>query len=315
VPVLSPPKISVIVATHNRADLLGIALESLARQTVSGTEFEVIVVDNASSDHTAAVVQNMTAEIPRLEYVLEARLGLSWARNAGLAGAKAPYVAYLDDDARAEPGWVEALLAAFARTTPAPLCVGGPVYLNWGGLPKNVPPRYWSLLTYLNYGAEDRPLAEAEYLVGANMAFDRQALLAAGGFSTQLGRQGAKLLSGEEAQAVSRIRQSGGEVHYAAKAAVFHAVQPDRVRPSWLWRRIFWDGASQPVLDGAARHNRSYCALQAYRDVKRIVLFLLRSLAAFCGRDQARSFDFALNATQRAGRLRTHLLLLLGWQS
>jgi len=310
--MLSAPKISVIIATHNRADLVAVALESLAQQTIPGNEFEVIVVDNASSDHTPAVVQKMTAIIPRLNYVLETRLGLSWARNAGLEAAQGRLVAYLDDDARAEPGWLEALLAAFTLTTPAPACVGGPVFLNWGGLPKSVPARYWTLLSYVNYGDNDRPLSEKEYLVGANMAFDRQALIGVGGFSTQLGRQGSKLLSGEEAQVVSQIRRAGGSVYYAAKAAVWHIVQPDRVRPSWLWRRIFWDGASQPVLDGAAEKKRSYCALQAYRDVKRIVLFLLRSLIALCRRDQERSYDFALYATQRAGRLRTHLRLLLG---
>ncbi len=310
--MLSAPKISVVIATHNRADLVSVALGSLAQQTLPADEFEVIVVDNASTDHTAAVVQKMSVAIPQLKYVLETRLGLSWARNAGLEAAKSPYIAYLDDDARAEPIWLEALLAVFNQAIPPPACIGGPVFLNWGGLPKTVPARYWTLLSYVNYGDGDRPLSEKEYLVGANMAFDRQALASVGGFSTQLGRQGSKLLSGEEAQVVSRIRQAGGSIYYAGKAAVWHIVQPDRVRPSWLWRRIFWDGASQPVLDGAAEQDRSYCALQAYRDMKRIVLFLARSAIALCRRDQERSFDFALHATQRAGRLRTHLLLLLG---
>src|SRR5712671_6825521 len=103
-------RISVIIATHNRADLLAIALKSLARQTIPPAEYEVIVVDNASSDQTPAVVRQMSPAMPQVRYVFEERLGLSWARNAGLEAARAPYVAYLDDDAKAEPEWLEALL-------------------------------------------------------------------------------------------------------------------------------------------------------------------------------------------------------------
>jgi len=305
------PRISVIIATHNRADLVRIALESLIEQTFDSAAFEVIVVDNASRDHTAQMVVEMSARMPQLRYVREERLGLSWARNRGLAEAQAQYVAYLDDDARAEPAWVEALLAAL-ESSAAPLCVAGPVYLNWNGLPQKVPARYWSLLSYVHYGDHDRPLTASEYIVGANMAFDRAALDRVGGFPTNLGRHGAKLLSGEEAQVVAQLRAGGGEVYYAAKAGVFHIVQPDRVKPVWLWRRMFWDGASQPVLDGAAGQPRSYCALQAYRDVKRIGFFTLRSAAACFSRDRDGWLDCALRATQRAGRLRTHLRLLLG---
>jgi glycosyltransferase involved in cell wall biosynthesis len=303
--------LSVIIASHNRADLVAQALDSLVQQTVPQAEYEVIVVDNASTDHTAQVAKDKTDVIPGLRYIFEKRLGLSWARNAGMLAATGRYIAYLDDDATAEPQWIEALLAAFA-TQPAPACIGGRVELNWAGRPQSVPQRYWSLLTYLDYGTEDRPLTSKEYLVGANMAFERGALLRTGGFSTDLGRQGGKLLSGEEAQIVERIRQEGGLVYYASRATVWHLVQAERTRRSWLWRRIFWDGATQPVLDGAPRRTPSHCALQACRDMKRIVFFSLHCLAALARQDRQGGLDFALNATQRAGRLRTHLLLLFG---
>jgi glycosyltransferase involved in cell wall biosynthesis len=304
--------ISVIVATHNRADLLAIALQSLAEQTIAETAFEVIVVDNASRDDTFAVIQQMRRVLPRLRHVFEERLGLSRARNTGLEAARYPYVAYLDADVRAEPQWLQSLVSVFTNVTPTPACAGGPVFFDWAGLARTVPVRYWSLLSCVNYGTEDRPLVEKEYLVGANMAFNREILLSLGGFSTERGRKGTKLLSGEEAQIVSRIRQQGGRIHYAASAAVWHIMQPDRIQLSWLWRRIFWDGASQPLLDGAAAQPRSYCALQAYRDIKRIILFLLRAIAALGGCDRECFLDFALQATRRAGYLRTHLRMLLG---
>ncbi len=186
-------RISIILATHNRAGLLACALESLRRQTIAAEECEFIVVDNKSTDRTAEVVRAAAERIPQLRYVVEERLGLSWARNAGLLASRGLYVAYLDDDARAEPGWAEAIVSVFERSSPPAGCVGGRILLDWSGQnPNSVPQRHWTLLSYLDYGEANRPLMEHEYIVGANMAFRRDVLLRFGGFSTQLGRRGLK---------------------------------------------------------------------------------------------------------------------------
>lgn len=304
-------RISVIIATHNRADFVQLALVSLARQTLDPSEFEVIVVDNASTDHTSRIVKGMQKRMLNLRYISEARIGLSCARNAGLLAAKAPLVAYLDDDATAQPDWLCSVLTAF-KDSPSSACVAGPVHLNWNGLPQTVPSQYWSLLSHVDYGEADRPLRENEHIVGANMAFRADLLREVGMFSTDLGRKGKQLLSGEESEVIAKIRANGYSVFYAATAKVFHIVHPERTRKSWLWQRVFWDGASQPVLDGSKLRGRRECALQAYRDVKRVVLFLLQTAAAGFLLDRQRCLDSALNVTRRVGRLRTHLLMLAG---
>ncbi len=84
------PRISAVVCTHNRADYLAKALNSLTRQSLPAFEFEILVVDNASTDGTARLVESVAAAVPNLRYVREERLGLSWARNAGAAAARAP---------------------------------------------------------------------------------------------------------------------------------------------------------------------------------------------------------------------------------
>jgi glycosyltransferase involved in cell wall biosynthesis len=98
--------ISVIVCTHNRAAYLAKALQSLVSQTLDKDEFEVIVVDNASTDRTPHVFEETIFGGPA-RYIYEARLGLSWARNAGLRAVRGRYVAYQDDDAVACPDWLE----------------------------------------------------------------------------------------------------------------------------------------------------------------------------------------------------------------
>ena len=304
------PRIAAVVCTHNRADYLERALASLARQSLPASEYEVLVVDNASTDGTARAVEAMAGHMPNLRYLREERLGLSWARNAGMNAARAPFLAYLDDDARAEPSWLARLARLFEETDPAPACVGGRVWLDWdGGPPAWLPPRYYSLYTYVDHGDEDRPLGEREYLVGANIAFRRDVLMGLGGFDPSLGRKGSMLLSGEESAVVGKIRERGLPVHYAATAAVWHAVPPSRRRRRWLWSRMFWDGASQPLIDSGAGRSRGHYFRQGYLDLRRIASFLLRGwlLAGRGGRE--RRLESLLAVVQRAGRLRTHLLL------
>ncbi|MBK9713251.1 MAG: glycosyltransferase family 2 protein [Kouleothrix sp.] len=303
-------RVSAIICTHNRADFLGKALESLTKQTMRSDDYEVIVVDNASTDQTASVVGAFRTTLPGLRYVREERLGLSWARNTGAQIATAPYVAYLDDDAHAEPEWLERIVQAFELSSPAPAAVGGRVWLDWArGVPAWLPRRYWSLYTYLDHGDEARYLLPNEHLVGANMAFRRDVLLASGGFDSRLGRRGTTLLSGEEAAVIQTLRDAQMPIYYEPQAAVWHAVPEARRRRRWLWMRLFWDGASQPLLDRAA-HPRQFYVSQAYQDMRRSGFFVVQWLRALRRGERALRVDSALALIQRLGRLRTHCLLV-----
>lgn len=305
--------ISAVICTHNRANILQSALESLSVQTLSPTDFEVIVVDNASIDQTARVIEGFRRTIPTLHYIREDRLGLSWARNAGAAAAASPYVAYLDDDARAEPQWLEKIVQAFEHVTPASAAVGGRVWLDWDGrVPSWLPRRYWSLYTYLDLGEEGHCLRSGEYLVGANVAFRRDVLLEIGGFDTRLGRQGTNLLSGEEAALLQRLQEAGRPIYYEPQAAVWHAVHDARRHRRWLWARLFWDGASQPLLERRVPRPRRFYAAQAYRDLRRTAFFLYQWVRALTQGNANQRQDSALALIQRLGRLRSHFLLAWG---
>ena len=119
--------ISAIICTHNRAQYLGAAIDSLLAQTL--TNIEVIVIDNASTDATAEVVQTRLSDA-RLRYVYEAKLGLSTARNTGAQLAKGDILAYLDDDAEASPQWLASLLEVYENNDKIAIA-GGKVTLLW----------------------------------------------------------------------------------------------------------------------------------------------------------------------------------------
>ena len=125
--------VSVVICTYNRCDLLPPALESVVEQSAAGVGYEVIVVDNNSTDGTRRVVEAMIARRghANLRYVFEGEQGLSHARNAGVRAARARVVAFTDDDVRAAPDWVASIKRAFDEH-PEAAYVGGKVLPLWG---------------------------------------------------------------------------------------------------------------------------------------------------------------------------------------
>jgi len=305
-------KISAIICTFKRPDYLRHALRSLCEQTLAAEEFEVIVVDNCGDSETERVFQEYAEGRPNFRYVVEARVGLSNARNAGARAAAGQYVAYLDDDACADPRWLETLMSTFE--TVAPGAIGGRVWLDWQGeRPAWVPKQHLALFTYVDHGDAGHPLKESEYLVGANIAFDKKSLEAVGGFDPALGRQGAVLLSGEEAATLDLMRSRNMVLYYEPGALVWHSVVPARKHPRWLLKRLFWDGASQPLVDRASRRpSRRSISLSAYRDLRACARWSWDIAVAVLKGKKTSAWESLLGLSQRAGRLRTQVRLLAG---
>ncbi len=269
------PRITIAVCTHNRCEYLRAALASLARQSADPKLFDVLVVDNASSDATTSVAEAMAGLLPgRLRCVREERLGLSHARNRALRESGAPYIAFLDDDALAQPQWVQSLLSAFDSVRPRPAAVGGPVWPIWlGDRPAWLGERLSGSLTIIDWHGSARCIdGSHEHIVGANMAFERAAALACGGFDPDLGRIGAKLLGGEELLLQRRLVREGRCIYYEPAAGVPHHVHAERLDRGWFYRRFYWDGVSMAI--GEIR-LRSLSPRQRYRLALRTAVLLL----------------------------------------
>jgi GT2 family glycosyltransferase len=204
--------------------------------------------------------------------VYEANPGLSRARNAGVAAARGDIVAFLDDDAEAEPEWLERILDAFSQATVRVGCLQGRIMPLW-----EAPRPDWltdGLLAYLsvcNWSSTAQVLDTRHFVVGANIALPRRLLVSIGGFSPDLGRRGNSLLSGEEEDIRRRIESRGFVTYYYPAACVTHAVPSTRLTRRWFVRRAFWQGVTTAILDppGFFKALRTVTAL--LRDAARLL--------------------------------------------
>ena len=153
---MKPPDISVVVCTYNRAALLREALRSLFAQKAENISYEIIVIDNNSSDDTPATVESLKSESPvPLRYFRESRQGNAYARNAGVEQSEASIIAFLDDDCTADENWLTTIKCAFDRD-PELDFVGGRVLPVWESDPPSwLNTSHWAPLALLDYGTED----------------------------------------------------------------------------------------------------------------------------------------------------------------
>lgn len=245
------PKISVIICTYNGAKHLERVLQTVVRQSLSSHLYEILVVDNCSTDATKEIVLRYKEKNTNILYIYEEKLGLCNARNAGMANARAEYVAFLDDDAFACPDWLGLILKAFESNHPAPSAVGGKILLEWQGeRPEWLPEWALRMLTYIDYGPNGKFLdySKYEYPFGANMAFRRKDIMGFGCFNPAFDRSGKKLLSNGDKSVFLRMHELGMKVYYEPDAYVHHLAHADRITKEFLNRRQYWQGISDVLL-------------------------------------------------------------------
>ena len=251
-----PPRLSAVICTYDRYDVLDGAVRAVASQSPPGG-MELLVIDN-SPDAARSAAEAAKLNLPGVTWVHEAKPGLSNARNVGLARAQGEVIAYLDDDAIAAPGWATAMLAAFDGFGPEIAVIGGKVSpLFRSERPAWLSAKMLSQLSMVDLGNQRRTLAPGEWVVGANIAYRTKALREIGGFSTNLGRIGASgLLSAEETDVANRLKTKGFSTGYDPDASVLHLVDATRTTQSWFARRTAWQAVSA-VLSGEAMHDRA----------------------------------------------------------
>jgi glycosyltransferase involved in cell wall biosynthesis len=217
--------VSVVVPTHNRQGLLTKTLESLLDQRTGAVRYELLVVDNNSKDDTRAVVETFVRRWPHLRYFFEPRPGVSHARNTGIAAARAPIIAFIDDDVEASPTWVATIKQVF-DAHPEIDCLGGRVDPRWSAPPPRwLTPRFRAVVA-LQTDKADTPYVDADHatpcLMTANFACRRTALEEVGGFS-------ADYLRGEDRELQLRLWAAGKHGLYVGDVAVTTEVPPDRL--------------------------------------------------------------------------------------
>lgn len=232
------PAVSVIISTRNRAHYLPEVLGSVARQQTS-VSFEVIVIDNASTDGTASWLDTWSRRDARFRWGQEPRPGLSRGKNAGVRLARAPLLLFTDDDVRVDPGWIEAYHRTYSRLGTPLTLYGGPIvpmphdlgpWPSWLAEPALVD-------AGLLHHREDRELRRGEFVWGGNMGVPRTVFDRLGLWSESAGLQGDARVTGDDTRAFEdtelqeRARDAGGGVWFCPAAVVHHRVDRRTVTP------------------------------------------------------------------------------------
>jgi glycosyltransferase involved in cell wall biosynthesis len=242
-------KYSVVIATYNRAADLRGTLDSLAGLRPDG-DWEVIVVDNNSTDGTREVIESAAGSFPApLRYVFEREQGRSPALNAGIRLAAGDIIATTDDDVRVEPDWLNQAAEGLARLQ----CdyVGGRVLPIWGAAPPAWLPnrggKHWAVIALLDYGPQPIEFG-ARVPLGVNMAFRRDAFARAGLLDPATGRKAGTLLGQEVRDWCIRARAAGLRGCYVPELAVRHIIPASRLNKRYFRRWFYWRGISRAML-------------------------------------------------------------------
>jgi GT2 family glycosyltransferase len=276
------PRISAIICTYRNPDLLQGAIVSLRNQRLSPEQYEIIIVDNNSEDQTPEVVRRFSRDpSPPIRYILEPRQGLSHARNRGVEVARGDIVAFIDDDAEADSGWLSALLEAYDNN-PEIWAAGGRIAPIWH---TDERPTWWTeeyegSLSLLHWGDQARALTWPERILGTNCSFRKEVFQQVGHFDPQLGRRGRALLGHEETELQQRIHLENKIVFYTPRAKVRHHVPPERLTQHYFLRRQFGASRSEMVvmLD---QQGRAKALARILKDCCAMLLLVLIIAARF----------------------------------
>ncbi len=242
--------VSAIVCTHSLDNYPNLveAVDSLLSQT--HTEMEVTVAVDGDAKLFEKVSTHYGGNRAVKAVLLKESVGVSGARNAGIKAAKGDIIAFIDDDAVAEKGWVENLLSTYREYDAA--AVGGKVLPVWlGDKPDYLPEELYWLVGITHEGFAEEKVVEVRNTFGPNMSFKKEVFQKAGMFNENLGfaRRGTSYIQAEEPELALRMRRELGKgVIYNPRAVVYHKIPPAKVRVGLLLKRAFYQGYSKALL-------------------------------------------------------------------
>ncbi|MEP7318907.1 MAG: glycosyltransferase family A protein [Panacibacter sp.] len=220
--------ISLIICTYNRDKYLSEALDSIKAQTIDSNKFQLIIVDNNSTDNTAAISKKFIIDYPNLnaKYCFEENKGLSFARNRGIAEADASIISYIDDDVILPPEYLETVMNFFTKYSPA-VGMGGKVIPKYedGKEPVWMNKYLNGFVAKVDYGNNIKKFDEhMRYPAGCNMTYKKNTLEKVGGFNNEL-----KFRS-DDKYIFYKIKTISDEIYYLPDAWLYHYIDRDRLQ-------------------------------------------------------------------------------------
>jgi glycosyltransferase involved in cell wall biosynthesis len=259
--------ISVIIPTRNRRDLLEKTLRSIINCEKYGIDFEVIVIDNNSSDDTELLTLKYKEHINSLKYYKEMQPGLHSGRHRGMIESSGEILAYLDDDAEVEKGWLIGIEENFKDDDL--VLLGGNNYPNWTHTPPKWLGRLWEeakestgYLGALSLIESDiTNNMNARLVFGCNFIIRKSALKQIGGFHPDSLPEPLLSFRGDgETHVSNKIVELDMKVKFDSRVSIRHAVTKERMSPKYFRKRAFNQGVSNSYSDlrrGFTQSSRS----------------------------------------------------------
>jgi glycosyltransferase involved in cell wall biosynthesis len=315
------PRFSVIVCTYNRCNLVLSLLTSLRRQTLAYDQFEVVVVDNGSSDGTLAAVRTYVSAGSnecsegrwQVQCLSEPENGLAQARKTALQAALGEIAVFLDDDTLVDPHFLEHLLAAYEETGAD--AIGGRVELRW-----EASRPYWltdELLGVLGYYApalERMRLEEPAVFSSSNFSLKIEALEGVGYFSPLLSKRLNMPMSMEVYDLCRRLHRAGRTLWYEPAAVVVHRTPGARLVRPYFVGRAYWQGRSEVLAQYIESRSATGYQFSPHRisSALREVVYLAlvqRPLYSLIGRPTHERLAAAMEQARNWGRVQQFRLL------
>lgn len=282
---MTAPRASVVICTYNRLNRLPSALDALGRLEDPGVPYELVVVDNGSTDGTAAWLAMWAAATrpggPPRRLLHEPRSGKSFALNRAIRQTTSEWLAFTDDDVLVAPDWLRVMAEAFAAD-PSTDYLGGKVFPIW----EAPPPRWFSTretdlfatIAILDYG--DEPFVfRGRVPLGANIAYRRRAFDRAGLFRTDLGRDHTTLRGQEFPEQLLRVEAAGGRGRYVPTMIVHHHVPGWRLTRRYVREWFYWKGISRAVMAEASPVDEQGVDFRVVPRIAGIPRFMFRQAA------------------------------------
>jgi len=292
-------KITVVLCTYNRCELMAEALESVAASTLpESVDWEVLVVDNNSTDRTHEVVEDFCQRhAGRFRYLFEPKQGKSNALNAGIAAAKGEVLAFMDDDVIVEVDWL--------RNLTAPLFngkwkgSGGRVLPRWVcPTPSWLPSQFYMSGPLALFDQGDKPGVLAEPPIGNNMAFHRDVFQKYGGFRTDLGPRPGSEIRNEDSEFGRRLFAAGEQLCYEPSAVLYHLAPQKRLQREYF--QAWWfDKARADIREfGPPKDAKWFICGVPVLLLRRILRWTLQWIVLT---NPARRFEYKLKAWLNVG--------------
>ena len=241
------PLVTIAICTYNRADYLQDTLNDLAKQTEDPRRFEILVINNNSTDSTESVCSAFASEIDQLRFrmVTEEKQGLSHARNRAYREAESSMILYIDDDVHLKPDFVEQTLRTI-HETPQLKCGGGRIYVTFEDTnPDWIPSELMPMFGLHDLGESKKPYPGSNFPRGGNMIIHKELFIKAGMFDPGLGRTGSHMTGSEEKAFFDRSRKKGYTPWYLPGITLWHRIGKTRLQKIYLKEQSIGIGKSE----------------------------------------------------------------------